>query len=125
MTSPTAAAVSAPSGRNQVTVQFIAPSMARATMAGSMSTSSPDSNALGDQPAQRLFVAVALLDDRAAQRRRQRLDLQVRGRAFDLVEQRLQVRGEDERAGARWPTTTPARAAAVAASMRSSARSWQ
>ena len=42
MTSPTAAAVSGPSGRNQVTVQFIAPSMARAMTAGSMSTSSPD-----------------------------------------------------------------------------------
>src|SRR6185436_14476539 len=41
MTSPTAAAVSGPSGRNQVTVQFIAPSIARATTAGSMSTSSP------------------------------------------------------------------------------------
>ena len=32
MTSPTATAVSGPSGRNQVTVQFMAPSMARATM---------------------------------------------------------------------------------------------
>src|SRR3989442_5742605 len=41
ITSPTAAAVSAPSGRNHVTVQFIAPSIARATMAGFMSTSSP------------------------------------------------------------------------------------
>src|SRR5438552_5277738 len=41
ITSPTAAAVSAPSGRNQVTVQFMAPSIARATMAGFMSTSSP------------------------------------------------------------------------------------
>ena len=53
------------SGRNQVTVQFIAPSMARATIAGFGVDQLTGSNAVGDQPAQRLFVAIALLDDGA------------------------------------------------------------
>ena len=125
MTSPTAAAVSGPSGRNQVTVQFIAPSIARATMAGSMSTSSPDADALGDQPAERMLVAIALPDDGGAQRRRQRLDLEVRGRPFDVVEQRAQVRRADEARGVPTADDDERRAAATASSMRSSARSWQ
>ena len=54
----------------------------------------------------------------------ERFDLQVRGRAFDLVEHASQVRGEDD-AQAFGRRRGAGRPAATLSSMRSSARSWQ
>ena len=123
--SPTAPACRGRPGLNQVTVQFIAPSIARATIAGSMSTSSPRRMPSAMIRRKRPLVAIALLDDGVAQGRRERIDLQVRGGAFDVVEQRLQVRVEDDaQAFGGRSRAVPARRA-TAASMRSSARSWQ
>ena len=98
--------------------------MARVTSAGSAATKSPARTPVLDQPAQGVLVAIALAHDPIAQRRRERFDLQVRGRALDLVEQRAHVRGEHRVQPARRPGPRPG-PAATAASIRSSARSWQ
>jgi hypothetical protein len=50
-------------------------------------------DAVGDHRAHAAFVAIALGDDRRAQPRRQRIDLEVRRRALDLVEQAADVGG--------------------------------
>jgi hypothetical protein len=52
-------------------------------------------DSVGDDLANRLLVAIAFLDDLRAQRRRQRFRLQMRGGTLDLVQQRLEVCGED------------------------------
>ena len=78
----------------------------------------------GDQCTDAALVAIALGDDRFAQRRRQGVDLEVRRGSLEVVDEAAHV-GEGEGAEARPERTAACRASASAASRRSSDRSWQ
>ncbi len=88
----TRSAGSGPSGRYQVTVQLSAPSMPRATSAGSVSTNSREDDAAGDESPERALVAIALGDDARAQDGGERVHLQVGRGALDFVQENAQVR---------------------------------
>ena len=91
----TSLADAAPPGRNQVTVQLSAPSIARVTTAGSRRANSPLRDAVGDEPADRVLVAVAFVNETRPQGRSERANFEMRRRAFHVVEQRADVRGQN------------------------------